>query len=80
MASSGQDGQIKIWDLNGQGPEVSELIVLEAHLDSVTALAFQEDGPLLASGGCDGLLAVWNPCAGQDALFFDYFEKSEIVA
>ena len=76
--ASSCESDIRIWDLNGQRLEVSEPIGLEAHLYSITALAFQKCEPLLASGGRDGLLAVWNPFAGQSALFFDYYENSEI--
>ena len=77
LASSGGIS-ITIWDFGGQGPEGSEPMDLEAHLDSITALAFQEDGSLLASGGREGMIAVWNPFAGQDVLFVDYYEDNEI--
>ena len=77
LASSGGNS-ITIWDFEGRGPEGSEPMSLDAHFDSITALAFQEDGPLLASGGREGLLAVWNPFVGQDILYVDYFEDNEI--
>lgn len=77
LASGGGNG-ITIWDFAGQGPKGSEPIGLEAHIDSITALAFQGDGPLLASGGREGMLAVWNPFVGLDVLFVDYYEDNEI--
>jgi WD40 repeat protein len=35
--------------------------MLEAHEDCLSALAFQRAGPLLASGGLDGRVVVWQP-------------------
>lgn len=34
---------------------------LETHTEPIAALAFQHTGPLLASGGEDGVLALWRP-------------------
>ena len=77
LASGGGIG-ITVWDCGGQGPEGTEPIGLEAHLDSITALAFQVDGTLLASGGREGMVMVWNPVAGQDVLFYEDYEDNEI--
>ncbi|EFJ31679.1 hypothetical protein SELMODRAFT_87845 [Selaginella moellendorffii] len=38
---------------------------LPGHTDSVTALAFSGDGLLLASGGADGVVNIWNPFSGD---------------
>jgi WD40 repeat protein len=48
-----------IWDVSGKGPAGTKPVHLEAHIDRVTGLAFQHSGPLLASAGADGLVAVW---------------------
>ena len=48
-----------IWDCSGQGPENTQPIMLEGHRDFVKHLKFQRRGMLLASGGNDGLLAIW---------------------
>jgi WD40 repeat protein len=50
-----------IWDVSGEGPAGTKPIQLEAHRDRLTDLAFQHSGPLLASAGADGLVAVWWP-------------------
>ena len=71
--SGGND--VVIWNASNPGSKPEQLV---AHERSVTALAAQNDGPLLASGGQDGLLAVWNPSAGRDALCFDYYPNGEI--
>ncbi|HKB39776.1 MAG TPA: WD40 repeat domain-containing protein [Gemmataceae bacterium] len=52
---------ITIWDCGGQGPEGTTPLQLEGHEDSLTAVAFQHAGPLLASAGTDGCVAVWQP-------------------
>ena len=64
--------------LRGPRAEGREPVCLEGHLDSITALAFQTDGPFLASGGREGMLALWNPLIGQDILYVDYFEDNQI--
>ena len=78
MLASASASDPLIWDLSDQEAEIGAPLGLAAHKDSITALAFQASGPLLASGGHEGLLAVWDPSAGEDALCFDYYEKSEI--
>lgn len=50
-----------VWDTSGSGPADTTPAQLKAHEDQVTSLAYQHRGPLLASGGADGLVAVWNP-------------------
>ncbi|MSQ93788.1 MAG: WD40 repeat domain-containing protein [Gemmataceae bacterium] len=50
-----------VWDCSGAGPAGSEPIQLEAHKETITFLAYQRQGTLLASGGEDGLVALWQP-------------------
>jgi WD40 repeat protein len=50
-----------VWDCSGKGPAGTEPIQLDAHKANVTSLAFQHRGALLASGGEDGLVALWQP-------------------
>ncbi len=50
-----------VWDVSGKGPADTRPVQLEAHEDRVTALAFQHAGPVLASAGDDGLVALWHP-------------------
>ncbi len=37
---------------------------ISGHTDSVAALAFSSDGQLLASGGLDGIVNVWESSTG----------------
>src|SRR5262245_23997761 len=49
LASSSDDGTIKLWDLNAK----SNLATLKGHHGPVNAIAFSPDGTALASGGAD---------------------------
>lgn len=57
-----------IWDCGGAGPAGTSPIQLEAHDALVTALTYQHQGPILATAGEDGLLALWNPAQGRGPL------------
>ncbi|MGF1578584.1 MAG: WD40 repeat domain-containing protein [Gemmataceae bacterium] len=50
-----------VWDCSGKGPAGTTPYQLEAHEEKVTALAYQHRGKYLASGGLDGLVALWQP-------------------
>jgi WD40 repeat protein len=50
-----------VWDFSGEGPAGTEPIQLEAHKDYITCLAYQLHGQLLASGGEDGMVVLWQP-------------------
>ncbi len=43
-----------------------ELQKLEGHTDNVTAVAFSQDGSLLASASWDQTVRLWNPATGQE--------------
>lgn len=57
-----------VWDCSGKGPAGTHPLQFEAHQDNVSCLAFQHRGPFLASGGEDGLVALWQPGKQQGAL------------
>jgi WD40 repeat protein len=57
-----------VWDCSGKGPAGTTPIQFDAHTDRVSALAFQRRGPVLASAGLDGLLALWHPGKQLNAL------------
>jgi WD40 repeat protein len=59
-ASSGASS-IVVWDFGGKGPEGSEPLQLNAHEERVEALAWQGNGPLLASAGRDWRVVLWRP-------------------
>ncbi|MBI3821235.1 MAG: WD40 repeat domain-containing protein [Planctomycetes bacterium] len=57
-----------VWDFSGKGPAGSTPIQLDAHKDNITCLTYQHRGALLASGGEDGVVALWQPGKQQGAL------------
>ncbi len=65
-ASTGASS-IVLWDFSGKGPEGSEPLQLEAHEERIERLAFQPNGPLLASAGRDWRVALWRPGPGSRA-------------
>jgi WD40 repeat protein len=52
-----------VWDCSGRGPSGTDPIILPGHERRVTAVAFQHDGPLLATGGDEGRVVLWQPGA-----------------
>ena len=61
VACSNDDGVIRLYRLVGQG----ERRRLEGHAYGVDSLAAHPREPLLASGGSNTLLAVWDPTRGR---------------
>lgn len=59
--ATGGGSAVTVWDCSGKGPAGTKPLVFEAHEDFVSALAYQRVGPLLASAGQDGLVALWQP-------------------
>jgi len=65
LASSSEDGTIKIWDAkSGQ-----EILTLRGHTGGVNSVAFSPDGQRLISGGTDGTVRIWDatPAGFQSA-------------
>jgi WD40 repeat protein len=59
LATGGSD-TVTVWDCSGKGPEGSRPAELKLHEELVSVLAFQHKGVILASGGLDGRVALWN--------------------
>jgi WD40 repeat protein len=59
--ATGGSAIVTIWDCGGKGPSGTRPIQLERHNTLLTALQFQHEGALIASGCRDGLVCVWNP-------------------
>jgi WD40 repeat protein len=64
--ATGGGCQVTVWDCSGKGPAGTTPLSLAAHDEAaaVSSLAFQRRGPLLVSGGGDGLIVLWRPEAG----------------
>jgi WD40 repeat protein len=61
LATSGNDGTVKLWEL----PAMKEKSALKRHQDRVGTLAFSPDGTWLASVGDDGVVVVWDVAREQ---------------
>jgi len=57
--ATGGGTRVIIWDCSGKGPAGTKPLLLEGHTHLIKHLTFQSRGTLLASGGNDGLLAIW---------------------
>nr|WP_062330398.1 hypothetical protein [Herbidospora sakaeratensis] len=62
LASGGDDGTIRFWDLRTRR-QTGALIA--AHASEVSSLAYSRDGTRLVSGGYDSLVNVWNVRTGD---------------
>jgi WD40 repeat protein len=56
---------VTVWDVSGSGPEGRRPQQLMGHEQRITALAYKPGGDVLASGGKDGELCLWNPLASD---------------
>src|SRR5207248_5704536 len=60
--ATGGSPMVCVWDCGGpKGPEGSKPQMLEGHEDTLTAVAYQARGYLLASAGADGRVLLWQP-------------------
>ncbi|WP_196778101.1 TIR domain-containing protein [Lentzea aerocolonigenes] len=59
LLAVGQAGDIVLWDITNTRQPVKRAL-LSGHRDDVKAVEFSPDGLLLASGGRDGALRLWN--------------------
>ncbi len=66
LATGGQDGSVRLWDLAGDGPAGTAAFAWQAHEAGTNALAFNPDDPRwLASGGTDGAVRLWDLESGD---------------
>ena len=77
--ATGGGTQVVIWDCSGAGPENTRPIMLEGHQRLIKHLEFQRRGLLLASGGNDGMLAIWKVNKKKPALLVDAVFKAPIA-
>jgi len=59
---------VAVWDCSGKGPEGRTPLLLEWHMDQVSALHYQPEGDWLASGARDGSIAIWSPTQRQNQI------------
>jgi CHAT domain-containing protein/tetratricopeptide (TPR) repeat protein len=55
LASAGDDGTVRLWDLRGK-----EVAVFRGHTGRVNAVVLSWDGKFVASAGDDGLIKIWD--------------------
>ena len=76
LASAGEDGQIKMWDL-ASGRCFPEF---EGHKQWATSVAFSPDGKQLASASYDGTLKLWDAVSGRKIRTLDGHNKKWVVS
>ncbi len=60
VLATGGSERVTVWSFQGDGPEGSVPGELALHSDSISSLAFSNQGMLLASGSRDGSVLVWS--------------------
>ncbi len=77
VVTGAADGKIYLWNLVAEDdqslPRFTAVLQgpIDAHRDSVTALAFSPDGAYFASGGADGSIKLWRTEDGKLIYAFD---------
>ncbi len=64
--ATGGGPDVTVWDCGGRGPAGTTPRILTGHEERVSSLSYQYSGHLLASGGADGRVLLWN--AGKSSL------------
>lgn len=61
LATAGNDGLVKLWDVGGDDPKSAKLVAtFSRHKGAVHSVKFFSDATRLASGGRDGTAMVWD--------------------
>ena len=75
LATGGGD-VITVWNVSGRGPAGTRPAQLSGHEQKLTALAFQNVGPYLASGDAAGKVRLWEPRRGQQGVELAIFSAA----
>lgn len=62
LVSGSWDNSVKVWRLDK--PDEPKA-TLQGHIDAVLCVAISPDGQLIASGGCDNTILVWDRATGK---------------
>lgn len=79
LATGGGDA-VCVWDCGGNGPEGTQPKMLTGHAGTVSAVAWQRRGFLLASGDAAGRVCLWQPANRSPLLGGATFEGTEASA
>jgi WD40 repeat protein len=61
LLATGGSVDVVLWDCSKKGPANTRPLELQHHGTPISQLAFQGNGPLLASGCAGGVIAMWHP-------------------
>src|SRR5207249_10669688 len=59
LASAGDDGTVRLWDLTGKEPKTSTVLG-DGKWSGFASMAFSPDGKALAAGNHDGKVRLWD--------------------
>jgi eukaryotic-like serine/threonine-protein kinase len=62
LATGGQTGTVKLWDVSSR----QEWAALTGHTDAINAVAFSRDGKMVASGSVDTTVKLWDVSQGRE--------------
>jgi WD40 repeat protein len=57
LASAGEDGTLRLWDLKRGGRAVRSY---QSHTGAIQAIGYAPDGRTIAAAGADGTVRMWD--------------------
>ena len=64
LAAGMENGEVRLFDLTSQSTTSREIRRMTGHTGAVTSVTFNQDGTLVASGGADKTVRLWNVANG----------------